>query len=102
VFARPSLSEGLGSAFLEAMAGHVPVVASAVGGIPDIVHHEKTGLICDPHDPTSIADAIVRLMTDSALEAHIVGEASRFVQDYDWSRIVQRMSAIYESLSPKP
>ena len=45
VFVRPSLSEGLGSVFLEAMAARVPVVASAVGGIPDIVHDEQTGLV---------------------------------------------------------
>ena len=57
VFARPSLSEGLGTVFLEAMAARVPVVASAVGGIPDIVHDGETGLWCDPRDPKSIADA---------------------------------------------
>lgn len=99
VFVRPSLSEGLGSAFLEAMAVRVPVVASAVGGIPDIVHDGETGLLCDPSDPTDIARQIIRLMTDIGLRDHIVKEAFRMVEtNYDWDIIAQRMGRLYRSM----
>lgn len=99
VFARPSLSEGLGSAFLEAMAAGAAVVASPVGGIPDIVHHGSTGLLCDPHDPVSIADAIVQLMVDRPLHDRIVAEAAAMVTaKYDWAAIAQQMSRLYRSL----
>ncbi len=98
VFARPSLSEGLGSAFLEAMGARVPVVASAVGGIPDIVHEGHTGLLCDPQNPEDIARAIIRLMTDTELRQRITEEAYQFVQRYDWSVIAQQMGELYKEL----
>ena len=102
VFARPSLSEGLGSAFLEAMAARLPVVASAVGGIPDIVHEGSTGLLCNPENPDDIARAITRLLTDMELRNHIIGTAYQFVQRYDWTVIAKDMAAVYDSyISPR-
>jgi phenylacetate-CoA ligase len=99
VFARPSLSEGLGSAFLEAMAAGTPVVASAVGGIPDIVRDGETGLMCNPHDPADIARAIVRLMEDNRLREQIAGAALAMVQArYDWSMIAEQMATVYAGL----
>lgn len=99
VFVRPSHSEGLGNVFLEAMAAGVPVVASPVGGIPDIVEHERTGLLCNPNDPDDIARQIVRAMTDAHLRERVISRASALVvQEYDWSVIAQRMYAVYEGL----
>jgi glycosyltransferase involved in cell wall biosynthesis len=97
VFARPSLSEGLGSAFLEAMGARVPVVASAVGGIPDIVHEGRTGLLCDPKSPEDIARAISKLMTNQELRERIVAGAYEFVHRYDWSVIAKDMAEVYDS-----
>ena len=65
-FAYLSASEGLGSAILLAMAHRVPVVASRVGGIPEIVEHEQTGLLVD-NDAAEIADALKRLRQDREL-----------------------------------
>jgi glycosyltransferase involved in cell wall biosynthesis len=103
VFVRPSLSEGLGSAFLEAMAARVPVVASPVGGIPDIVEHEATGLLCDPHDIVGIANAIVRILQDTELRKRIVAAAYEQVRlHYTWDGIAQQMGMLYaQSLNPK-
>ena len=99
VFVRPSLSEGLGSAFLEAMAARVPVVASPVGGIPDIITHEKTGLLCDPHDVPGIAAAVVRLLEDADLRERIVNVAYDQVRlNYTWDGIAIRMAALYRRL----
>lgn len=100
VFVRPSLSEGLGSVFLEAMAAGVPVVASSVGGIPDIVQHEQTGLLADPHDDAAVARAVVRLLTDHALRDRITATAGTMVRgQYDWTAVASRMSAVYEQMS---
>ncbi|MCC6934552.1 MAG: glycosyltransferase family 4 protein [Candidatus Yanofskybacteria bacterium] len=99
VFVRPSRSEGLGNVFLEAMAAGIPVVASPVGGIPDIVEHERTGLLCDPNDPDDIARQIVRAMTDAHLREQIVSHASALAaREYDWSVIARRMYAVYEGM----
>ena len=57
----PSLSEGLSSAILEAMASSLPIVASNVGGIPELVKDEENGLLTESADPASLAKAIQRL-----------------------------------------
>ena len=59
--------EGLGSAALLAMSAGVPVVASRIGGLPEIVQHERTGLLVD-NDPREIADAAARLLTPESEE----------------------------------
>lgn len=99
VFVRPSLSEGLGSAFLEAMEARVPVVASPVGGIPDIITDGETGLLCAPTDVGAIASAITRLFEDAALRRRIVDDAYAMVREqYTWNAIAQRMGAVYRTV----
>ncbi len=61
LFAFPSPDEGLGSSILDAMAYGVPVIASNVGGIPDIVRHEQNGLLIPPRNSRALADAISKL-----------------------------------------
>ncbi|HUO75599.1 MAG TPA: glycosyltransferase family 4 protein [Candidatus Paceibacterota bacterium] len=98
VFARPSLSEGLGSAFLEAMEARVPVVASPVGGIPDIITDGETGLLCDPTDIEAIATAIIRLFEDASLRQRIVEDAYAMVRErYTWNVVAQRMATVYRT-----
>jgi glycosyltransferase involved in cell wall biosynthesis len=60
----PSYREAQGLTILEAMALSRPVVASAVGGIPEMIDDGRTGLLVPPHDPDALAAAIVRLLTD--------------------------------------
>jgi glycosyltransferase involved in cell wall biosynthesis len=100
VFVRPSLTEGLGSAFLEAMAAGCAVVASPVGGIPDIVRHGETGLLCDPRDPAAIARSVVMLLSDDALRARITAKASAMVRErYPWDSIARQMAGVYNELA---
>ncbi len=99
IFVRPSRSEGMGSAFIEAMAAGIPVIATRVGGIPDFliepsVHSGQvgTGLFCEVNNPESIAEKVQMLMRDKALGNRLVKEASRMVREhYDWNRIAGEM-----------
>ncbi|MBX4197906.1 glycosyltransferase family 4 protein [Candidatus Parcubacteria bacterium] len=92
VFIRPSLSEGMGISFIEAMAAGVPVVATPVGGIPDFLKDWQTGLFCAVDDPESIADRVNIFLKDSKARTEIVRIAHTLVtQKYDWSRIADEM-----------
>lgn len=97
IFVRPSLSEGLGSAFLEAMAAGVPVIGTKVGGIPDFLKDRKTGLFCLPNNPESIAEKIKLLLNNPELRQKIVANALELVKEkYDWNKIAKEYEKIYE------
>jgi glycosyltransferase involved in cell wall biosynthesis len=72
VFVLPSISEGLGLVILEALATGVPVVASRVGGIPDVLIHEYNGLLVKPKDPDVLAEAIMRILSDDKLKKRLI------------------------------
>ncbi len=98
VFVRPSLSEGMGNSFIEAMAAGVPVVATPVGGIVDFLHDGETGLFAKVHDPKSVAAQVRRLLEDSALRTHVVSKArDMVVARYDWNIIAEEMRVVFES-----
>lgn len=104
VFACPSVYEPLGIVNLEAMACEAPVVASAVGGIPEVVVDGVTGLLVayDPADPAALesglADAINALVADPA-RAKAMGRAgrARAIADFSWDAIAQRTVAVYRT-----
>ena len=92
VFVRPSLIEGMGSAFIEAFAAGIPVVATAVGGIPDFLTDGITGLFCEVRDPKSVAMAVKKYLEDPALAGRIVLNAKKLAAErYDWSDITIAM-----------
>jgi len=96
VFVRPSRSEGLGSAFLEAMAAGLPIVATPVGGIIDFLEDDKTGLFCQVNNPRSVADAINRLLADKQLRENIAMNGSALVSErYDWNLIAQQIKKVF-------
>lgn len=100
IFCRPSLSEGLGNAFLEAMACGIPIIGTPVGGIPDFLKDGETGVFCRPRDPTSIAKAAERLMSDESLRAKIIRQAEALVKkEYDWSVIAKHIDELLTSLT---
>ena len=92
----PSRSEGLPFALLEAMALGKPVVATTVGGCPEVVEHGRTGLLTPPGDPPALADAILRLL-ECPGEARAMGEAgaARVRADFTLTRMVRELEAIY-------
>lgn len=74
VFCLPSLQEGFGLAFVEAMAAGLPVVAARAGAVPELVTHGETGLLVPPGDPGALAGALVRVLTSPG-EADRMGTA---------------------------
>ena len=92
LFVRPSLSEGMGNSFIEAMAAGLPVIATPVGGIPDFLKDGETGLFCEVKNPESIARQVKRLMEDDVLRNKIVENAKKMVEEkYDWDLIADEM-----------
>jgi glycosyltransferase involved in cell wall biosynthesis len=97
VFVRPSLSEGLGTAFLEAMAAGVPIVATPVGGIPDFLKDGETGLFCKVKNPKSIAEKMRMLLENDELRSRIITNARKMVEEkYDWNIIASKMAEIFD------
>ena len=91
-------SEGLGSAVLLAMAAGVPVIASNVGGLPEIVEHESTGLLT-ANTPDAIAASVRRLMQDRALAQSLAARARALVQEkFSVEQMVAGTVAVYEAL----
>jgi glycosyltransferase involved in cell wall biosynthesis len=99
VFCRPSLSEGLGNVFLEAMAAQVPVVATKVGGIPDFLEDQKTGLFCEVNNSKSIAEKAKLLIEDNGLRKKIIENGYEMViNNYSWESVVQKMNNIFNKI----
>jgi alpha-maltose-1-phosphate synthase len=99
VFACPSVYEPFGIINLEAMACETPVVASAVGGIKEVVVPEVTGLLVPPADPRALADGINRILRDRR-KARDMGLAGRrrVEEHFSWSSIAKKTLAMYEQL----
>jgi glycosyltransferase involved in cell wall biosynthesis len=93
IFVLCSVSEGLPRVVLEAMARGVPVVATAVGGIPDLVRHEETGLLVPPRDPAALATSIRRLMQDGALRRKLIAGGYAVAQEHTAAHFLQQVVA---------
>ncbi len=99
VFIRPSLSEGLGNSFLEAMAAGLPVIATPVGGIPDFLFDGKTGLFCKVRNPESIADKINKILSNNELKEKLIKNGGELVKSkYDWDIIAKQMKEIFDKI----
>jgi len=96
LFVMPSISEGLGTAILEAGAAGLPIVSTPVGGIPDIIRDGDTGLLASPGDSDALADALIRMSGDPDLAARC-GEAARRHVDEQFSEesLVRETEAAY-------
>jgi glycosyltransferase involved in cell wall biosynthesis len=100
VFAAPSrVPEAFGVALLEAQACGVPVVASAVGGLPEVVAHGETGQLVPPEDAAALAAALADLLRDAERRRAMGQAARRFVlARYEWSENAARMVRLYRTL----
>jgi len=98
IFAMSSVTEGLGSAVLEAMACGLPIVSTRAGGLPEVVADGETGLLVPPHDEPALAQAIVALLGDAALRASM-GAAGRLrvVDAFSIETMVAKTLDVYKN-----
>jgi len=96
LFVMSSVTEGLGTSLLDAMACSRPIVATTAGGIPEVVDEGVTGLLVPPRDHAAMADAIVALISDRA-RRHAMGEAgfSRVNEKFSVERMIAGTAAVY-------
>lgn len=98
IFCGLSRSEALGNVFLEAQAAGCAVVATRVGGIPDIVQDGITGLLVPPNDANAARGALGRVLRDGALRRTIAEQGRVHAQQYDWGIIAEMYGQVYDQL----
>lgn len=100
LLALPSHSEGSPNVLLEAMAAGVPVAATAVGGVPEVVAHEESALLVPPHDTRAMAAAVGRLLADAPLARKLASNASALVAArYSPEAYARSVVEIYRALA---
>jgi lipopolysaccharide heptosyltransferase II len=89
--------EAFGRVIIEAQATGVPVVATKVGGVVDIIEDDKTGLLCSPQNPKDMAEKIFRLYKDKDLRSKLALESKKHVESYfNLGKMMERTLAVYE------
>ena len=97
VLVLPSISEGVPRVILEAFELGVPVIATPVGGIPDIITDKETGLLIN-RTPDSITRALSRVQEDAPLRAKIERNAREFYRSRNWETVETRVTATYQNV----
>jgi glycosyltransferase involved in cell wall biosynthesis len=98
VVAVPSRNEGMGRVIVEAMALGLPVVATAVGGIPDVVTDGECGRLVEPEDSGALAAALIELGRDPALRRKLGEAASARAEAFSTSVANEKLLAVYAAL----
>jgi glycosyltransferase involved in cell wall biosynthesis len=101
IFVLPSLSEGLPVVILEAMAGGLPIIASKVGGIPEIVIDGENGLLCEPKKSEQLAEYISCLMDSWELREKFSLNNKERIKYYNWENITAQLEGIYSGIIDK-
>lgn len=102
IFVLPSYFEGLPVGILEAMAAGVPIVATTVGGIPDILTNERNALLVPPGEVSALAGAIIRLIPDKALRAKLREAAYESAcADFSNKQVLMKLEAMYRETVPE-
>ncbi len=90
VFCLPSLQEGFGIVFLEAMAAGLPIVAARAGAAPEVAPHGEVSLLVNPDDDAALARALERLLADDELRRRLGDAGTRRWKGYDWPIVARR------------
>jgi len=90
VFCLPSVQEGFGIVFLEAMAARLPIVACRAAAIPEVVTDAATGVLVPPRDPVALADALASLLEDRARATRLGLEGRHRVEAYTPRHVAER------------
>jgi glycosyltransferase involved in cell wall biosynthesis len=90
--------DGLPTTLLEAMAAGRPIVASAIGGIPEVLAHETNGLLVPEKNPRALADAVRRLRSDPGLSERLGANArATAISTFDWASAAEAFERIFEA-----
>jgi len=101
IFVLPSLNEGMGRVLVEAMAAARPVVASNVGGIPDLVKPGESGILVPPGDAQALATGIMRLIDQPEVARKMGQQGRRLSRHYSMEMMIEKIESLYEELLPK-
>ncbi len=103
IFVMSSITEGLGTSLLDAMAAAKPIVATATGGIPEVVDDGVTGFLVQPRDDRAMADAIVRLLKDDDLRQRMgLAGLKRAREKFGAERMLRETLRVYKRVALKP
>lgn len=97
LFVLPSIHEALGLVILEAMSIGLPVIASNVGGIPEVVKEGYNGLLFEPSNWKDLADKITLLLNDDEMRERIGKNAKKSVYGMTWAKAARKYTRIYEN-----
>jgi N-acetyl-alpha-D-glucosaminyl L-malate synthase BshA len=97
IFVLPSLSESFGIVNLEAMASGLPIVATKVGGLPEIVKDGENGFLVEPKNPKQIAEGTLLLLRDNELRERISKNNKEKAKKYGWDGVVERLEEAYQN-----
>ncbi|MBV8530850.1 MAG: glycosyltransferase [Candidatus Eremiobacteraeota bacterium] len=100
VFALTSHTEGTPNVLLEAMDAEVPIVTTAVGGVPEMITHREHGLLVPRGDIEGIASAIVELLSDAGLRRTLASSAQRTLAEYSFERYYAKVQALFDAAAP--
>lgn len=95
IFVQPSLSEGQGITVLEAMASGCPVIASATGGLKELIRHGENGLLTEPGDAGQLADAVRSLLDDNEFAEILAKQAAIIAEGYDIRNMLENTRNTY-------
>ena len=92
-------TEGLGVVFLEALASGTCVIGSDVGGIPDIIKHNRTGILVKQKDSKQLAEAIIKLLSNQKLRKNLAINGQKYIeQNYSWELIGKKFNELIQKI----
>ncbi|MFM7269819.1 MAG: glycosyltransferase, partial [Cyanobium sp.] len=89
IFCLPTIQEGFGIVFLEAMASGLAVVSTTATAIPEVVPHGRAGLLVPPHDPQALAAALLRLLHEPELRQRLADGGRAHAGGFSWDRVAE-------------
>lgn len=98
LFLITSKTEGLGTSILDAFASKIPVVATSAGGIPELVKHEKTGLLAPVKDYSALTNEVKRLLNEPKLRNSLIDNAYFFVQRFSKEETAKKTLEVYKDV----
>jgi phosphatidylinositol alpha-mannosyltransferase len=102
IFCAPSIArESFGIVLLEAMASRKPVVATAIPGYASVMTNQREGLMVEPRDPSALAVALVRLLSDADLRKRVAAQGRETAEGYAWTNVAQRVLTVYDKAAER-